>query len=251
MSKVSKTEDVIVVLAAAGQARRFRESQSSDTNQNKIFLELYGEPIWQICIRKLRQVSSIGRIYMTVAHTEHDFLRSTFGEYLALNNVELVIGGHERWASVANALVAINKAEGHSGSNIFVAIHDAARPCFSRESITRVIEKARESGAAILGQPLWGTIKRVDATDRITETVSRENLFQATTPQVFRLDWLVEAFAEKNIQAELRRGAITDDAQLIAAAGFAVTLVKDDPCNIKITTREDLELANFFASRTR
>ena len=118
----------------------------------------------------------------------------------------------------------------------FVAIHDAARPCLANEWITSVFEAAEKTEAAILAIPVSGTLKRV-ADHRIKETVSREGLWEAQTPQVFRRQLILEAYA--------KRGGFnaTDDAQLVERIGHAVTIVPGSPVNIKITAREDLRLA--------
>ena len=124
----------------------------------------------------------------------------------------------------------------------FVAVHDAARPCIANEWITSVFEAAEKSGAAILAIPVSSTLKRV-ANNTISETVSREGLWEAQTPQVFRRKLLMEAYAK-------RGGFVaTDDAQLVERIGQPVTVVPGSPINLKINTREDLRLAETFASR--
>ena len=119
----------------------------------------------------------------------------------------------------------------------FVAVHDAARPCIAGEWITSVFSAAEKSGAAILAIPVAGTLKRVAADRTIVETVARDGLWEAQTPQVFRRTLLLEAYA--------KRGdfAATDDAQLVERLGHAVTIVPGSPINMKITTREDLRFA--------
>ena len=118
-----------------------------------------------------------------------------------------------------------------------MAIHDAARPCFANEWVSNVFAAAEKSGAAILAIPVAGTLKRVAADHTIIETVAREGLWEAQTPQVFRRTLILEAYAKRGgFQA-------TDDAQLVERIGHAVTIVPGSPVNIKITAREDLRLA--------
>jgi len=148
-------------------------------------------------------------------------------------NVQIADGGKERFESVANAL-ALVKPEVE-----FVAIHDAARPCVTTELIDSVFASAVKMGAAMLAVPVSDTVKRADDKGRVRETVPRQGLWLAQTPQVFRRDWLVEAYAKR---AQLGRD-ITDDAQLLEAAGHAVHLVQGSTTNLKITAREDLALA--------
>ena len=118
----------------------------------------------------------------------------------------------------------------------FVAIHDAARPCIVDAWISDIFAAAEKTGAAIPAIPVSGTLKRV-AGGMITETVSREGLWEAQTPQVFRRDLLLKAYAQ--------RGGFnaTDDAQLVERTGHRVTIVPGSSMNLKITTREDLRLA--------
>jgi 2-C-methyl-D-erythritol 4-phosphate cytidylyltransferase len=118
-----------------------------------------------------------------------------------------------------------------------VAIHDAARPCIATPWIDRVFEAGARTGAAILATPVVGTLKRVGPDNTITETVDRTGLWEAQTPQVFSRDLLVRAFASRH------DGQPTDEAQLVEGLGQRVTVVAGSPINLKITSREDLRLA--------
>jgi 2-C-methyl-D-erythritol 4-phosphate cytidylyltransferase len=148
-------------------------------------------------------------------------------------NVQIADVGAERFESVANALARI-KPEADC-----IAIHDAVRPCLTEELIDVVFGKAEEVGAALLAAPLSDTLKRVDAQQQVQETVSRQGLWLAQTPQVFRRDWLVDAYAQRGkVNQE-----ITDDAQLLEAVGHKVHIVEGSSTNVKITTKADLHLA--------
>jgi 2-C-methyl-D-erythritol 4-phosphate cytidylyltransferase len=115
-----------------------------------------------------------------------------------------------------------------------VAIHDAARPCLSRQSFNQVIEDASKYGASILASPIRATVKRVDpSSNKIVETVPREGLWQAQTPQVFRTDDLRRGY-------ESSTGGLTDDAQVIERLGISIRIVESPESNLKITTKEDL-----------
>ena len=120
-----------------------------------------------------------------------------------------------------------------------MAIHDAVRPCLTEESIAAVFAQAEKSGAAMLAIPVHDTVKQVDAQQQVQATVSRKGLWLAQTPQVFRRDWLEAAYAGR---AKLGND-ITDDAQLVEAAGHKVTVVEGASTNVKITTKNDLFLA--------
>ena len=121
----------------------------------------------------------------------------------------------------------------------FVAIHDAVRPCVTEALIDAVFAKAVQTGAALLAVPVSDTLKQVDAQHKVQATKPRQGLWLAQTPQVFRRDWIVAAHANRGKLGK----DITDDAQLIEAAGHPVYVVEGSPQNIKITTKADLLLA--------
>jgi 2-C-methyl-D-erythritol 4-phosphate cytidylyltransferase len=116
-------------------------------------------------------------------------------------------------------------------------VHDAARPCLADAWISAVVDEATRSGAAILAVPVASTLKEARPSRQIARTVSRENLWEAQTPQVFRRELLLQAYAQRG------ESAATDDAQLVERVGHAVMIVPGSPLNLKITTREDLRLA--------
>jgi 2-C-methyl-D-erythritol 4-phosphate cytidylyltransferase len=154
-----------------------------------------------------------------------------FGASLAFMGVTLAEGGAQRSDSVRNGLEKL-----HADIDM-VAIHDAARPCLAAAWIDRVFEVGARTGAAILAIPVVGTLKRVGPDDVITDTIDRSGLWEAQTPQVFRRDVLERAFALARV------GQPTDEAQLVEAIGQPVTVVPGSPINLKITSREDLRLA--------
>ena len=151
---------------------------------------------------------------------------------LAFMDIQVAEGGAERFESVANALKLLKEdAE-------LVAIHDAVRPCVTTEMIDAVFARAAQTGAAILGVPVSDTVKRVDDKKHVLGTMPRQGLWLAQTPQVFRRDWLVSAYADR-----ARHGGATDDAQLVEAAGHTVHVVEGSASNLKITTASDVALA--------
>ena len=116
-------------------------------------------------------------------------------------------------------------------------MHDAARRCIVDEWIDAVFAAAVKTGAAIRALPVTGTLKRAAGDQTVAETITRENLWVAQTPQVFRRQTLIDAYA--------RRGSekATDDAQLVERLGQKVTIVPGSAMNIKITAKEDLRIA--------
>src|SRR5207302_10527070 len=114
------------------------------------------------------------------------------------------------------------------------------RPCLTEALINAVFAAAEKTGAALLAVPLADTLKQVDAQHQVQGTPSRQGLWLAQTPQVFRRDWLLEAYANRGKLGK----DITDDAQLIEAAGHPVEVVEGSLSNIKITTKGDIALAD-------
>ena len=222
---------VAVIIPAAGQSSRFGGPDK------KPFTSLDGRPVWQRSAELFWTRADVSKVYLVIAPDDRDEFRSRFAHLLAFTNAEIVDGGAERFDSVANALARIPE------SVDLVAVHDAVRPLGTQALVDAVFAAAAKTGAAMLAIPVADTLKRVDpATNLIVETVPRAGLWQAQTPQVFRRDWLVEAY--------LRRGefpgSITDDAQLIEALGHAVSVVPGSPLNFKITTKDDLSLAELI-----
>src|SRR5262249_9736001 len=153
---------------------------------------------------------------IVIAKADQEVFKRRYGANLAFMNVQVADGGAERFESIANAL-ALVKPEAD-----LVAIHDAVRPCLTDALIDAVFAQAAKTGAALLAVPVTDTVKQADAQHRVQKTVSRQGLWLAQTPQVFRRDWLGDAYT--------RRGQfgkdITDDAQLVEAAGHPVHVVE-------------------------
>jgi 2-C-methyl-D-erythritol 4-phosphate cytidylyltransferase len=143
--------------------------------------------------------------------------------------VAVCAGGERRQDSVAEGL---KRLDGCS----WVVIHDGARPCLTVELVERGLEEARQTGAAIAAVPLKETVKVVDSEGVIASTPRRQSLWAAQTPQVFRFDLIAEAHRMVN-------GEVTDDASLVEALGHKVKVYMGSYDNIKVTTPEDLALA--------
>jgi 2-C-methyl-D-erythritol 4-phosphate cytidylyltransferase len=216
-----------VILPAAGKSERFRD------REKKPFVNLDGRAVWLRSAELFITRDEVCQCLIVIAPEDEETFRRRYQANLAFMNVQIVLGGKERFESVANALAKI-KPEAE-----FVAIHDAVLPCLTTELIDTVFASATKTGAAMLAVPVTDTLKRADDKGQVKETLPRQGLWLAQTPQVFRRDWLVEAYGKR---AELGRD-ITDDSQLIEAAGHTVYLVQGSTTNIKITTREDLTLA--------
>jgi 2-C-methyl-D-erythritol 4-phosphate cytidylyltransferase len=218
---------VAVILPAAGASTRF------GGQVKKIFRPLAGQAVWERSLALFVDREDVVQVLLVVAASDRPTFEHALRRQAGRAPVALVEGGSERFESVANALAQVDAAAD------LVAIHDAARPLVPPERIDAVLAVARQTGAAMLAIPVADTLKQADAAGRVVATVPRAGLWLAQTPQVFRVDWLRAAQAHRT-----RLGtAITDDAQLLEAAGHAVQLVPGCPTNLKITTPDDLRLA--------
>ncbi|MGC3970041.1 MAG: 2-C-methyl-D-erythritol 4-phosphate cytidylyltransferase [Pirellulales bacterium] len=215
-----------VILPAAGKSSRFR-----DKHYKKPFAPLAGKPVWLHSAERFLARDDVKQLIVVVAPEDREEFDSKFAANVMILGIEVVNGGVERADSIQNAMARV-KADID-----FVAVHDAARPCIADEWIGRVFEAAEKTEAAILAVPVAATLKRVADGATIQETVPRANLWEAQTPQVFRRQLLLEAYAKRgDFQA-------TDDAQLVERMGRKVTVVAGSPINMKITTQEDLRFA--------
>lgn len=218
---------IAVILPAAGKSTRFRDKEK------KVFASIDGRAVWLRAAEAFVSRQDVVQSLVVIAPEDEDDFKRRYGAHLGLLGIDIVHGGAERFESVHNALARIR------ADVELVAIHDAARPCITASLIDAVFIAAARTGAALLAVPVSDTVKRSDDRGRVEATVPRKNLWLAQTPQVFRRDWLADAHA--------RRGQfgrdITDDAQLVEAAGHPVHLITGSASNLKITTREDLALA--------
>jgi 2-C-methyl-D-erythritol 4-phosphate cytidylyltransferase len=229
-------KDIAIILAAAGKSTRFR-----DPYMKKVFTLASGKPVWQHSAQMFAEHPRVGQIIMTISPEDKEMVQEKFAGNLSMFGVEVVLGGNERYLSIRNGLEKVRP------EFKFIGVHDAARPCITKHAFDALIAVADRTGAAILASPIRGTVKRCSSKDTIVETVSRDNLWQAQTPQLFASAILKSAYAKIE-------GTPTDDAQVVEQNGTAVTCVEGSETNIKITTKEDLRIAEAFLktpTRTR
>lgn len=246
-----------VILPTAGKSLRFATGVgttggTSDTapisRVKKSFVEIAGKPLWRHSVDIFAAMPCVRQIVIVLAAEDLPFFETEYTDSLQIlrSQCEVIctIGGTERVDSVANAMECV------SPEHHFVAIHDAARPCISPANIEAVFHAADIHGAAMLATPIVGTIKRSDKPDKIcfvAETVPRDGLWEAQTPQVFEQSLLRRAFASA------RHPSVptvpTDDAQLVEWLGEPVAIVSGDRYNIKITTPADILFAEWLLYR--
>jgi 2-C-methyl-D-erythritol 4-phosphate cytidylyltransferase len=204
----------------------------------KQYLVLDGRTVIEHTLDALLACDALSGIVVVIA--EHDTRWATIGQRYRDSPLVTVTGGAQRSHSVFNGLQhLVRQAHPHDR----VLVHDAARPCLCAADIRRLIETvgADENGG-LLGVPVADTMKRVDGERRVTQTVERNGLWHALTPQLFRIDLLSAALAAA-IDA---RVPVTDEASAMERAGYAPRLVQGQRDNIKITLPTDLALAAFY-----
>ncbi len=218
-----------VILAAAGKSSRFR-----DANYKKPFAPLDNRAVWLHSAERFVNRDDVKQVVLVISPEDKDHFYSKFGANVAILGIDVVEGGAERTDSVQKALERVRD------DIDLIAVHDAARPCLADEWVDRVFAAAEKTGAAMLAIPVAGTLKRVAPDYTIVETVSREGLWEAQTPQVFRRELLLKAYAQRGKEPS------TDDAQLVERLGHKVMVVPGSPINLKITTKEDLQIAAYL-----
>ena len=209
------------IIVAAGSGTRF----NSDTP--KQFIEINGKPILQHTIEKFEVCRFVDSIVLVLAEP----FVATFRHDSFTKITHVTAGGDTRARSVSNGLNTI------PSDTSIVVIHDGARPFVSVDEIERTITNARLTGAACLVASLTDTIKSI-SNNEITATLDRTKLRRAMTPQAFKTEVLKRAFDGVEFDE-----SITDECLLVERLGHPISIVEGSPRNIKITTREDLLLA--------
>ena len=230
MSQTTASPRFWAVVPAAGKGARMGAPLP------KQYLELEGRTILEHTLQRLLEHPRLSGVMLVIAADDELWP----GLAQRLPALKVVVGGAERCHSVLNALRAL---AADLGPDDWVLVHDAARPCVRAGDISRLIATASESGVGgILSIAVRDTLKRADAAGFVTETVDRNQVWHALTPQMFRHGELHRA-----LEAALATGRlVTDDAQAIEQAGGRVRLVEGSADNIKITRPEDLHLAACF-----
>jgi 2-C-methyl-D-erythritol 4-phosphate cytidylyltransferase len=226
---------VAAIVPAAGVSRRFGKPGG------KVLAPVGGVPLLIHALRVLQGSPAIRWIVVAVHGEQQERVRGLLRRYGIAKALPPVVGGATRAESVVRALARVP-----SGAR-WILIHDAARPCVSPTLLARTLRAGYRHGAAACGLPAGLTVKAVDDHADVRLTLDRDRLWLAQTPQAFRRDWLAQAF-----EGVSRNGLahFPDDASVVEAAGLPVRMVPGDPLNLKVTTREDLLLAEAILGRT-
>jgi 2-C-methyl-D-erythritol 4-phosphate cytidylyltransferase len=218
----SSLSPVGAVITAAGFSQRMG-------GVDKMFALLDGKPVLSRVVDVFQSCDLIDRIVVVVNIQSLERCRQLVDEQAWSKVADVCPGGERRQDSVAAGLSRL-------GGCHWVVIHDGARPLVTADLIRHGLAEAQETGAAVAAIPVSDTIK-VAGDDRLVQhTPPRQNLWAVQTPQVFRFDIITEAY--RRVKAE-----VTDDASLVEESGYKVKLYMGNYANIKVTTRDDLALA--------
>ncbi|CAM3089288.1 2-C-methyl-D-erythritol 4-phosphate cytidylyltransferase [Paenibacillus sediminis] len=217
-----------VVVVAAGKGSRM------GTKESKQYLQLQGKPIIIHTLEVFDKIDVVDEIVLVTGAQDFERCQTWVNSYGLRKVTKIVAGGSERQHSVYKGLQEIRSS--------WVLVHDGVRPFVTEEQVVACYETARQHGASVLAVPVKDTIKQVNEAGVITATPDRHSLWAIQTPQAFRLSDLMRAHQEAQ-----REGFVgTDDSMLVERLGMTVAVCEGSYSNIKITTIEDLDYAEFL-----
>ena len=217
----------IAIIAAAGAGTRMA------SDRPKQFLLLAGTPVIIHTLKVFEQCESIQEVIVVLPAAESAGFLSLAGKHGLRKVARVVPGGATRADSVKRGLMSIRAATAE-----IVAVHDGVRPFVTAEEIDAVVAAAQSDGAAILVAPVTDTIKQV-STGRVEKTLDRGELRRALTPQCFQYELLREAYQTTDVTDP----SVTDESVLVEKFGHPISVIEGNARNIKITTVEDLAIA--------
>lgn len=206
----------------------------------KQYMDLMGKPVIYYALKAFEE-SCVDKVVLVCGAGDEKYCQEEIVEKYGLKKVTAVVeGGAYRFESVFNGL----KAMGQLSSDEYVAVHDGARPVVTAKMINSLFESAKEKGNAVAACPVKDTIKIVDDNAKVLSTPDRSSLWQVQTPQVFEAKILKECYIK---QMDVYDTGVTDDAMVVEKySGQPVYLYDTGYKNIKITTPEDLKIAELF-----
>lgn len=223
------------IVLAAGQGRRM------GTKVHKQYLMLNEKPVLYYSLKEFQDSDIIDEIYLITGAGEEEYCRQTIVDKYHITKVTKILpGGAERYNSVWSGLQELR-------DDGYVFIHDGARPFVDGDIIQRAFDVVCKNKACVVGMPVKDTIKVADARDFVENTPDRRRVWMIQTPQVFKNDLVKGAYSMLMRESYTN---VTDDAMVVEQMlGFPIKLVCGSYENIKITTPEDLEMAEVFLRR--
>ena len=230
------------IVLAAGQGKRM------GSKIQKQFLEIQGKPIVCYSLAAFQNSPLIDQIVLVTGEDMIDYCREEIVHKYGFTKVAAVVaGGEERYASVWKGLQSVQKEMSEADRDGMVFIHDGVRPFINEEILERAAAAVEAHHACVVGMPSKDTIKIADEDGFVSHTPARKLVWNIQTPQVFDFSLAYRAYAELEKSG---RSDVTDDAMIVEAfTDVKVKLVEGSYENIKITTPEDLEIAEAFLNR--
>jgi len=216
---------ISAIIPAAGQGKRF--------GKKKQLILINNRPLLFYTLIPFIKCGLINEIIIALPPEDIDFVNKYLIELNYEKKINLIEGGQERQYSVLNAISQTNK------NNDIICIHDAVRPFISLEILEKTIESCILNGAAIVAVPSVDTLKKIK-NSYVAKTVSRETIWKAQTPQIFKRS-ILERSLSVAIKSNMNE---TDESSIVEKAGYKVSIVEGSPLNIKITSEEDWMIAN-------
>lgn len=237
------------IIVAAGAGKRMNSSVK------KQYMEIAGFPVLYHTINAFEK-SVVDDIIVVTGENEIEYVTKDIVERYGLKKVHRVCrGGNERCDSVYEGVKQLLSDLGYNKENEsdkYVLIHDGVRPLITPELINSCAESVKKYGACIPGVPEKDTVKEANEKMEVIRTPDRKKLYRIQTPQCFSLSLIREAFEKFYNEAEEKPSGITDDAMLVEKyTGHKVKIIEGDYGNIKITTPEDIGMAEFFIENRR
>ena len=216
---------ISAIIPAAGQGKRF--------GKKKQLILINNKPLLFYTLIPFIKSDLINEIMIALPHEDIDFINKYLLELNCEKKINIIEGGVERQDSVLNALSQTNK------NNEIICIHDGVRPFISLEILEKTIECCILNDAAIVAVPSVDTLKKIK-NSYVVKTVSRETIWKAQTPQIFKRS-ILERSLSVAIKSNMNE---TDESSTVEKAGYKVSIVEGSPLNIKITSQEDWMIAN-------
>ncbi|MGL5149206.1 MAG: 2-C-methyl-D-erythritol 4-phosphate cytidylyltransferase [Clostridium sp.] len=223
---------ITAIILSGGKGKRM-ESEVS-----KQYIELNGKPILYYTLKKFIMNKMVDKIILVIPKDEEEYCREAILEKYSLKVDKVVFGGNERQDSVYNGILAAEGSE-------YILIHDGARPFVTDKILEDGIKLVKEYKAVAPGVMPKDTIKVRDEDGYSSLTLKREELFAVQTPQIFEFDLIKKA----HFKVKEEKVIVTDDTMAVEKLGVKVYLYDGDYTNIKVTTPEDLILAEYLARK--
>lgn len=224
----------VAIVLAAGQGKRMQSEIA------KQYLLIHEKPILYHTLRAFEE-SNVEKVILVVGAGEEEFCKKEIVERYGFEKVSHIVpGGKERYDSVYEGLKKVSNAK-------YVLIHDGARPCITKSTINTTVEEVAKLQACVVGVPVKDTIKVVDQEGRIQDTPNRSTLWITQTPQAFSFSMVYDAYTKLYENGVTNA---TDDAMVVETMlKETVHMIMGSYCNIKVTTPEDMLIAEQFIAR--